>query len=220
MNFIKTCLLMFVFSTTLYAANETNTLNSGNLSTGSGNSVVAAGNWKSNGGSFKIDWSVFLTDSKTYNYTYSITNKDGGRLSNNLSYILLEVGPSVTEKNYTSLIANLTGGSMTAPTTYTSKDISSLPADIYAIKITTESKSMPVFSFNSSLAPIWGEFYARGSSSSTYAYNTDFADNKGAFKMAIPGATSLATPEPSTYVLLVSLLLAIIYLKRSKVVKN
>lgn len=225
---LKLCSLCSLFISlfwiqNLFCTTPANTLYSGTLTTSNGNSVTANGNWKSNGGSFKIDWSITEVDSKTYNYSYSITNKDGGSLSSNLNYILLEISSAVTGSNLSSLITNFQNGIIVGnPSAFTSKINSNLPADIYALKIDTNSNSRPVFTFTSTLAPVWGNFFAQGFSSSTYAYNTDFTNKSSAMKLAIPGGGgAVVTPEPSTYLILGSILLSLgILNKRRKKVKN
>ncbi len=207
-------IIFLFFAQNLFAAE--NTLYSGTLTTSNGSSVTASGNWKSSGGSFKIDWSITEIDSKTYNYSYSITNKNGGSLSSNLNYILLEISSAVTGSNLSSLITDFQNGSIVeGPSTFTSKSIFNLPAEIYALKIDPNSNSKPTFSFTSSLAPVWGNFFARGSSSSTYAYNADFISS-GAMKLAVPGGGSISTPEPETYFILGTLLLFLGILRKSR----
>lgn len=170
-------------------------------------------------GSFKLQWSITAPNqngTQYYHYVYNITDTSGAALSPKQKSFLLEVDPSITSSNGTLVNAN--PGIQGGPKTYTNLDILTLPQSIYAIDLSTPNNAAGSYSFDSTKAPVWGDFYVQ-INSLRYAYNTGFGSNpRGApFTnwVPTPGALSLAVPEPKIVLLMGSfLMLAYVYRRR------
>lgn len=144
---------------------------------------------------FTISWTVTQT-AGIYHYDYLLSN-----LSKNLSHLLLQT-------------CNATGTALwnitqpfdsTAPRTYSPSDPGNsnpgLPADLFGFKFNGAAGDTYQLAFDSSLAPVWGDFYAK-SGRDSYAFNDGLADptsaDLGDF-IVVPGAQcSSVVPEPAT----------------------
>lgn len=162
-----------------------------------------------------ISWQI-VQNGSNYQYIYNISNING--LSALQSQLFIETGANTTVSNFSNisvnsgLLSGLTGVSATNSTVGSDKGV---------LFSSTGSILINQVSFTSSAAPIWGDFQAGAILSSSSVYqNTGFgtAPTTSPFTnwVPIPGQSVIATPEPSTYLILGSTLF-ITFLFRRKV---
>jgi hypothetical protein len=81
------------------------------------------------------------------------------------------------------------------------------------------SSGTSTISFNSTLAPVWGDFFAANSTGTSYAYDTGFGTSATPSNttnwIPIAGSVVTSVPEPTT-LLLLSTCFGMIFLGRSK----
>lgn len=128
--------------------------------------------------SFQIQWSITAPSqngTQYYHYVYTLTDSSGNALKHPQNNFLLEVSTAITSSNGT--ISNISPGLVeSGPRTYTTANFSTLPGSIYAIDLSTPSNPAGMYSFDSTKAPVWGDFYAQ-SNRNRRAYNTSFGVN-------------------------------------------
>ena len=192
------------------------TVPNGSSSTSNGG-VNASGSWVSSSGGFDLSWSV-VKEGSVYDYVYSITNASGNSLSSGAAYLLLQVSPTITSSNLSTMITSASPGIIYGPDTFTSSETGT-SGNLYGIVFGNSSgNSFSTLSFTSTLAPVWGSYYAINSNGSSSAYNTGYSTNPSTGTtnssdwVATPG---VAVPEPSTWLILGSFL-AILYLWKAK----
>jgi len=155
-------------------------LASGNLFNGSiswstpTDPIIATEQWASP--TTTLSWSISYNAASAfpwvYEYNWSTTEKG-------LSHIILEVSLRSTASEF-SLPSNTEG-----PRTFSPSDPGnsnpSLPGDIFGIKFDGGGVTSKTFSFSSTHAPTWGDFYSKdgvnrrnGQSYDVYAYNSGF----------------------------------------------
>ena len=193
-------------------------------SVSNGAGVSSFGTWTSKGG-FQLGWSITESGS-SYNYIYSISNASEGGLSKGINSFILELNPSVTASNLSTVITKSNTAIADGPKTFTSSDISFLPGNIYGVQFDLNGSSTATISFTSTNAPVWGSFFAdngfTGGSSKGYAYNAAFGSDPNAstkdFSNWVPtvGGASVLAPEPSTMLILGSTLVAAAYIHKRR----
>lgn len=188
---------------------------SGSSSTSNGG-MSASGSYVSSSGGIDVSWSVVKQGSE-YNYVYSITNASGGSLSSAANYLLLQVSTSITSSNISTMLTNVTPSIIDGPTTFTSSETGN-SQNLYGVVFGQSSGSGPIstISFSSTLAPVWGSLYVGNSNLSSTAYNTGYGTNPAAGTTNFSGwvaTPGVAVPEPSTWLIMGSLLAFILLWK-------
>lgn len=229
-NTFKTLITGFALATivlgSVLTADVAAPLGSDSRST-TGGGVIGTQNWGTGGDGFKISWDITQVGSN-FHYIYSITDATGGALSKDMSHFILQLSNNITGQNFASNIFNVSGATITdGPRTFSPSDPGSsnpgLPGDIYGIKFETfDSASSPSFSFDSTRAPVWGDFYTKDGKTGqqdVYAYNAAFGTSPDGNTTDFNGwiarpDTTVAVPEPSTWLLLGSTLGFVIIGKR------
>jgi hypothetical protein len=230
---IKRCLyplLVLIFLALSYTAQAQQvpvTAPSGSSSTSNGG-VNASGSWTGNNGGFNITWGVTKQGS-TYHYVYSISNAAGGSLSSGLSYLMVQVDPSVTSSNLSTMITSITPGIsiVLGPQTF-DQNYTGVSGNVYGIVFgnTNNNNNTATFSslsFTSTLAPVWGSYYGINNNWNSTAYNTGYANNPSTGTSNFSGwlpTPGLAVPEPSTWIILSSFILFVILWKSKKQAKK
>lgn len=137
--------------------------------------LVAADGWADSSNGFKISWDIsFNAGTSLWEYEYTLTAKDGTDTSPDLSHWLLEVSEAITTDNVENAIPgdnfNLVGpqlwmadpDSPNSTTPGANNANPNLPADLYGIKLDTEAPDVGgIYTFTSTQAPIWGDFYGK-----------------------------------------------------------
>jgi hypothetical protein len=183
------------------------------LSTTNGG-LVSGGNWANNG--FTVLWVVNQVSPDKWNYQYTFKTAAGEGLSPEVSHFIISVSADLTADE----VFNFTGdldveGFEVVELKKHSPGAGnpSMPGDIFwGLKIELNGAQTAV-AFDSTRAPMWGDFYAKGGPDS-YACNTSFgvavldphdydngavdANGNALFKVLVPNTI----PEPATMVLL------------------
>jgi hypothetical protein len=190
----------------------------GSRSTSQGG-IVASGDWQNN---FQVSW-VITPVGDNWSYSYTFSTLAGGNLKPAVSHFILELSRDAGMENFFSdhvwgmLVDGVAIGNdeFEGPKLFTANPGSpNLPSPgIWGIKF---EEGGVTFTFISSRAPVWGDFYAKGGSDST-AWNTGLGlqpteGTKGDF---LPRPNTLTrVPEPSTLLLLGAGLLATAWFRR------
>jgi hypothetical protein len=180
---------------------------SGSLSTPSG--IYATGPWMTDG--MIINWEVSQNVDMSWHYRYSFRNYAGGVPTKGISHMIVAISPNATLENFWG--AN---GAM-AINTYSSANPSNpgMPSPLYALKLDFGDDE---YYFNSSRAPVWGDFYIKdgnykdenNNQHPVYAYNSTFGStdptdgpSNGSvnYKILRPDSFDTQIPEPSTLLL-------------------
>jgi len=211
---------------------------SGSISTApaDGPSMIADDGWRTEYGGIKVGW--VITDDEggpaTYHYTYIISKEDDTALTKEASHITIEVSETLS-LNDLILVSPTPPAAFGDPQWYDigNPDNNSHPADIrvdlFGVKfdLPEGTGALPVIDFYTNRIPIWGNIYLKdgkmkidGEKINAYAYNTGLnPDYEGtpAFLPIPDTGTEIIIPEPSTYLLLGSLLMVCLVLKRKRV---
>lgn len=204
------------------------TVPASSFSSTSDGGVSSFGRWGSSRGGFQLSWNITQDSGGSYSYIYTISKDVGsGGLNKGIGSFILELNPSITAGNLSSVITNISTPTVNSPSTFTpgSSGASFLPSSIYGIQFDPGNTGVATISFTSTNAPVWGSFYAQnrtGSATQGYAYNTAFSSNPTAstvdFSNWVPtvGGSSVLAPEPGTMLLLGSTLVFLEILRRRR----
>ncbi len=181
---------------------------SSSRSTATSGQIVASSPWDAN---FKISWNITQLGS-LYHYVYTLSKTNNASLGQGVDAFLLEVSPVLTSSNLNTLFSSL--NLFSAPTTYIGTTATGTTKSVYAINFDFSNNKKPIIDFTTSLAPMWGDFYTYGSSGA-YAYNanlgndpTNLTSNFSGW-IPVPGIYGAPVPEPSTWLLLGSILFVV-----------
>jgi len=201
----------------------------GSRSTYSGQ-LFASGGWGDDGSGFYISWLVTLPQVLapgalpwSYEYTISGIDADGNLqpLSKSLSHWILQVSDDATFEDFASfnvpVESEIPGDHNSGP----NSGNPDMPGNLFGFKWeapdNTEWTTM-TFSFTSTRAPAWGDFFAKSANGGnngvgTYAYNSGFGTFPfptngvyGAWIVRPNGETVItgdipAVPEPATWLI-------------------
>lgn len=186
--------------------------------------LVASDGWTQENGGFKISWNISQVGDD-WSYSYTFTKTDGSQLTKNVSHWILEVSPIITAENVYGYIFN-TNFTLEGPEIWTeSQSNPYMPEEIYGIKLDT---GLTIYTFMSTQAPIWGDFYAKDGKQSDIwatAWNTGIGTDPigSPFTNWIPvldttngGGGGQDVPEPGTLLLLGSGLIGLAFYGRRK----
>ena len=169
--------------------------------------LTASGDWFTDG--FTVAWDISPNGDGTWHYVYEFTKSDDTPLTKDVSHFIIQVSENFTSDDISGgLIPDWYGEGPSNP---------GIPGSIWGVKVDFGGNS---FSFDSTRAPMWGDFYAKDGEASTgdiknYVYNSDFGeevanvnnynapsalDDSGGIlhKILVPDTI----PEPATMVLL------------------
>ena len=125
--------------------------------------------------SFIISWDItYDLNSSIWNYEYdlSVANKD-------ISHFILELSDTAQNNDITNIVINGSTASVEGPKTWTKAGNQIIPNPFYGIKFDDGGESVS-YSFESSLDPVWGNFYAKGGTDEgnlVNAYNNALEDS-------------------------------------------
>ena len=168
--------------------------------------ITAYGGWTQQDGGIRMSWNITRVGSLwSYSYTVADNVAPDATITPLVSHFLLEVSPTITGDNAQQIIQGI---SFVNPVLYTADPQSpdnrspggnggnpNLPSDIYAVKF---DGGCFAWSFLSTRAPIWGDFYLKDGKQSgivTVAWNSGFGTDPA------EGATDFSgwIPTPDTY---------------------
>lgn len=216
--------LIFCLSISAYAISYT-----GNL-TVSGGGIIATDGW--NDPSTIFSWTVESVGSSggfilwEYDYTFTVPTK-------NISHIIIEVSPDVPTGIDPSItgITVLSGSGGGGVASYGPGGSNpNMPASMQGIKFDGAETTTLSFSFETTRAPVWGDFYAKDGTDAhgtidVTAWNTGFlasdpsdgpADGSINNHILRPDTTQTLVPEPSMLLLLGAGLLGLWAVRRRK----
>lgn len=120
---------------------------------------------------YKVSWNISQNMDSSWHYEYTFTEQDNDNLSPATSHIIIQLSENITERD----IYNV-GGDVEEATFGTFGPAPSNPGfpggeSIFGIKFDLDGDQRTV-TFDSTRQPMWGDFYAKGGSSS-FVYNAD-----------------------------------------------
>ncbi|OPY66803.1 MAG: hypothetical protein A4E63_02434 [Syntrophorhabdus sp. PtaU1.Bin050] len=189
---------------------------SGSRSTPWYDGVVATGDW-SNG--ISISWKIIAPNSNSDLWSYTYTVDPVGK--KDVGFSIFETGTTATSADFVFPKGYDVEGPKLWKEGGSSTDY--MPADIYGIKFDFGGKNSATYSFQSTLAPVWGDFYSRDGKSggiTNTAFNVGFGHDPFSQYyttpwIPTPGART-GVPEPSTAVLLILSMIGFGALKMEK----
>jgi hypothetical protein len=159
-------LLAMALSPSLQAALSTY---SGSLTSSDGG-LVGTGGWVNTPGpSVTFAWTVTENADLSWHYHYEF-NSTG--LQGDLGHLVLETGAGLTAGDIWNALPDLGAGD---PQSYIAAHGNpSLPEAVFGLKFQPFSGSLAIIDFDSSAAPGWGDFYAKGGAKSGHLWNAGF----------------------------------------------
>lgn len=163
--------------------------------------------------SFSISWNIsYDLDAMLWHYEYnlSVTKK-------NISHFILEVSDDAQQSDFMNIVINGSSAKAEGPNTWKKAGNQTLPNSFYGIKFDQGGSSV-TYSFDSTLDPVWGNFYAKGGvdkvkggKQQMNAYNNAFAmdgfesNNELDFIVRPNGGHSVpVVPEPVSSILFIT----------------
>jgi len=181
-------LILITFCSTLCSAGFT-----ASISTADG-SILGTGNWVSNSTPAIFSYNVDqVGDFWHYEYNFNVPPGD-------VSYIIIETSLNFTETD----LLNVSGGNPEIGWWGSAPSAPYIPGDIFGIKFDGNSGNPCIISFDSTRAPIDGNFYAKdgqaGQLGLNTAWNSGFSYPESGAYIMVPD-TSMAIPAPSAVLL-------------------
>lgn len=186
------------------------------------NGLAGAANWVTGSGGFKVAWNIaFDPGSNLWNYSYALTRLDGSTLTGpGLSHWILELSTNVTLATLGSVIsnANFSLTAVVGPQVWgPAPSNPNLATNFFGVKL---NLGQSTYTFQSTRAPVWGDFYAKGGSSSS-AQNTGIGGDPTlsttSFLPWVPTPdTTVVVPEPSAWMLVAAGLVGLWAVRRRR----
>ena len=165
-----------------------------------------SGNWPY---SFSISWDIsYDLDALLWHYKYNllVSKKD-------VSHFILEVTDTAQYDDITNIFINGNPATVEGPQTWTKAGNQTLPNSFYGIKFDKGGSSVS-YSFDSTLDPVWGNFYAKGGvdkgnlinayNNALYMNNFDSDDKLDFIVRPNGGHSPPVVPEPASALLFLS----------------
>jgi type 1 fimbria pilin len=177
-----------------------------------GTGLTGSGGW---GANTQLTWRVDDVTNPgfwTYDYTFADLAGSGARVIDN---VLIEVSQTFTLADFLGFSggATVTLGTFDSTSFTTGGDSNEIPSAFRALRFNTTSTTSSTyqFSFYSTRAPVWGDFYASDSGSS--AWNLGFGNpdsdpsssaTTGSLQshLLVPDSGNAVVPEPASLTLL------------------
>lgn len=145
----------------------------GSLSTPAGSGIVGGGNWtpEPTGQGYQIEWDISQNGDGSWRYKYILSDQGGDPLSPATSHIIFQLSENILPSdlfNFAGDISMIVFGDFGPASANPG-----FPAgeSIFGVKFDLAGNQR-IVEFDSNRQPMWGDYYAKGGSSS-FAYNTD-----------------------------------------------
>jgi hypothetical protein len=162
--------------------------------TSTDDTLIGTGGWSES--SVAFHWDVTQNEDLSWHYEYVF---DRGDAQGNLSHLILQ-----TSENFTAAdIWNINPAIQSAdPTWYTPGTSNpNMPSSIYGLKFQPFPEStISTISFDSSRAPMWGDFYAKDGAHGGQIWNAGFGSSEGAH-ILVPDTQTSTIPAPGALLL-------------------
>ncbi|MCD6174314.1 MAG: PEP-CTERM sorting domain-containing protein [Planctomycetes bacterium] len=135
--------------------------------------LTASGDWLADG--FTVAWDISPKGDGTWHYEYDFTKSDGSPLTKDMSHFIIQVSENFTCED---IFNGSDGGIIVGPEwSKIDKSNPGIPDLVWGVKI--DGLEQNSFSFDSTRAPMWGDFYAKDGKASTgdvknYVHNSSF----------------------------------------------
>ena len=145
--------------------------------------IFAIADWSSSAGAgMRVQWDISQNPDSSWHYEYWITDADGNAFARNPSHFIAALSENFTDDNWSGFAGDLAitdGGDPDVEIDVYGPGPSNpnMPGTMFGGKINLSGDGAHI-EFDSTRAPMWGDFYVKGGNGSTqetlYAYNVDF----------------------------------------------
>ena len=166
---------------------------SGQLTSADGG-LIGSGAWSEN--QVLFDWHVTQNEDLSWHYEYAFDKDDA---QGNLSHLILQTSENFTDADIWNTTPGIQAGD---PTLYTPANGNpDMPGSIYGLKFEPfPESSISTISFDSSRAPMWGDFYAKDGAQGGQLWNAGFGGSDGAH-ILVPDTQTSTIPAPGALLL-------------------
>lgn len=162
--------------------------------TSAGDTLIGAGGWSESLVTFH--WDVTQNEDLSWHYEYVF---DRGSAQGNLSHLILQTSENFTDADIWNTTPALQSENPTWYTPGTSNP--DMPGSIYGLKFQPfPESSISTISFDSSRAPMWGDFYAKDGAQGGQLWNAGFGGSDGAH-ILVPDTQTSTIPAPGALLL-------------------
>lgn len=140
----------------------------GSLSTPSGSGLISGGGWT---GGYMVAWDITQNMNGTWHYEYTLSTAAGGPLTPASSHAIFQLSENIEESDIFNFDGNFDDSEISTFGPHPSNPGFPTGESIYGIKIDFTDGGVTFIEFDSTRQPMWGDFYAKGGSSS-FVYNT------------------------------------------------
>lgn len=143
---------------------------SGSLSTPAGSGLTSGGGWVSG---YMVSWNITPNGNGTWHYEYTLSNASGGALTPENSHAIFQLSSDIEASDLLNFTGNFDEAEFGTFGPAPSNPGFPTGESIFGVKIDfTNGNGVTFIEFDSTRQPMWGDFYAKGGSSS-FVYNTD-----------------------------------------------